>query len=156
MATKFVQSVLQTALAGILGITVLTAGLQGATVEPVNKDRAGVALKGYDPVAYFQQARPVKGCSQYTHSWMGATWQFASSADRDLFAANPEKYTPQFGGYCSWAVSRNHTADVDPQAWKIIDGKLYLNYNREVQKKWEQDVEQRIEAARKNWPHLHK
>ncbi|MEO8028031.1 MAG: YHS domain-containing (seleno)protein, partial [Bryobacteraceae bacterium] len=125
-------------------------------VEPVSKDGRGVAVKGYDVVAYFTQSKPVKGSSQFTHQWMGATWQFASAEDRDLFKADPEKYAPQFGGYCAWAVSKGYTAETDPDAWKIIGGKLYLNYSKSIQKQWEQDVLSRIDAANKNWPTLHK
>lgn len=134
----------------------LTAAWAAAPVDPVNKNRSGVALKGYDPVAYFKQAKPVKGSAQFTHEWMGARWQFASAGNRDAFAANPSQYAPEFGGYCSWAVSQGYTADVDPDAWKIVDGKLYLNYSKDVQKKWEQDVGKRIEQANRNWPGLHK
>ncbi len=125
-------------------------------VEPVNKNGSGVALKGYDPVAYFTQSKPVKGLAQIAHTWMGATFWFASGEDRDLFAASPEKYAPQFGGYCAWAVSQGYTADVDPEAWKVIDGKLYVNYSKSVQRKWEDDVYKRIGEAGRNWPGLHK
>jgi hypothetical protein len=139
-----------------IAVFIVCAAWAGGLVEPVNKDKTGLALKGYDPVGYFEQAQPVKGSPDFTYLWMGASWRFASAAHRDRFAADPQKYAPQFGGYCSWAVSEGHTAEIDPAAWKIIDGHLYLNYNKDIQKKWEQDVEQRIEAARKNWPTLHK
>jgi YHS domain-containing protein len=129
-----------------------TAGL----VDPVNKNRQGVALKGYDPVAYFRVSGPVKGSPQFSYSWMNATWHFSSAENRDAFAKEPEKYAPQFGGYCAWAVSNNYTADIDPEAWKIIDGKLYLNYNKDVQKKWQEGVLERIADSNKNWPKLHK
>ncbi len=124
-------------------------------VEPVNK-KDGLAIKGYDAVAYFTEGRPVKGLSSFVHVWNGATWQFSSEANRELFKADPAKYAPQFGGYCAWAVSKNYTADTEPEAWKIVDGKLYLNYNKDIQKKWEVDTLQRIEAGVKNWPGLHK
>jgi YHS domain-containing protein len=133
------------------------AGLAAAgLVEPVNKGRQGIALRGYDPVAYFRAGAPAKGSSQFTHSWMNATWRFSSAENRDAFASDPAKYAPQFGGYCAWAVSNNYTADADPEAWKIVDGKLYVNYNKDVQKKWEQDAMRRIEAGNLNWPKLHK
>ncbi len=125
-------------------------------VDPVSKDGSGVALKGYDPVAYFEAQAAVKGVPEFTHRWMDATWQFSSAARRDLFVKNPEKYAPQFGGYCAWAVSKNYTAPIDPLAWKIIDSKLYLNYSKDVQKKWEDGVLKRIEQASANWPQLHK
>jgi hypothetical protein len=87
---------------------------------------------------------------------MDGTWRFSSAANRDLFAADPAKYAPQFGGYCAWAVSNNHTAQIDPQAWKIVDGKLYLNYSKGVQARWSKDIPARISAGEKNWPALHK
>jgi YHS domain-containing protein len=123
-------------------------------VAPVNHDRSGLALQGYDAVAYFTDGRPVPGKAEFTHSWNGATWRFASREHRDLFAAAPEKYAPQYGGYCAKAVSENDTAAIDPQAWKIVDGKLYLNYSPKVQKLWEQDIPGRIASADKNWPGL--
>jgi len=113
-------------------------------------------LKGYDPVAYFEQGRPVQGSPQFSHRWMEATWWFATAEHRDLFTKDPQKYAPQFGGYCAYALSEGYTANIDPEAWKIVDGKLYLNYSRGVQKKWEEDLQRRIQAAEKNWPALHK
>jgi len=112
----------------------------------------GVAIRGTDPVAYFQQSKPVPGNSQYIYEWMNATWQFASAKNRDLFASNPEKYAPQYGGFCSWAVSQGYTAPTEPDAWKIVDGKLYLNFNRKVQKSWEKDIPGNIAKADRNWP----
>jgi hypothetical protein len=137
-------------------LTITTVGLAASPVEPMNKNRDAVALKGYDPVAYFTLSKPVKGLAQYSHDRMGARWWFMNSENRDMFAADPQRYAPQFGGYCSWAVSQNYTADIDPDAWKIVDGKLYLNYNQSIQKKWEQDLTKRIEDANRNWPGLHK
>ena len=125
-------------------------------VAPVHTDKAGLALSGYDPVAYFQEGKPVKGSPQFSHAWSDATWQFANVANRDAFAQDPKKYAPQFGGYCAWAVSKGYTAPSDPQAWKIVDGKLYVNYNKDVQKQWEKDMPERIRTAERNWPGLHK
>ena len=105
-----------------------------AQVNPINANSQGVAIKGFDTVAYFTQSRPVKGDAKFSFRWMDATWLFSSSENRDAFAKEPERYAPQFGGYCAWAVSNNHTADFDPEAWRVIDGKLYLNYSKDVQK----------------------
>ena len=140
----------------ILTFLFATVAFAGAPVDAVNKTGAGIAIKGYDPVAYFTQGAPVKGSSQFAHQWMGATWLFANSQDRDLFMASPEKYAPQYGGYCAYAVSQGHTAGIDPEAWTIIDGKLYLNYSKGVQRKWQMDTKGGIEQADKNWPSLHK
>ena len=112
----------------------------------------GVAIKGTDPVAYFQESKPVSGSDSFTYEWKNATWKFASAENRDLFASNPEKYAPKYGGYCAWAVSQGSTAPIDPSAWKIVDGKLYLNYDKRVQKTWEKDIPGNIAKADRNWP----
>jgi YHS domain-containing protein len=125
-----------------------------AAVDPINKNLFGTALKGYDAVAYFKEARPVKGKGEFRHDWMGSKWYFASASNRDEFAKNPEKYAPQFGGYCAWAVGNGYTANIDPAAWKIVDGRLYLNYSKDVQKKWEQDIPGWIKKGNENWPKL--
>lgn len=122
--------------------------------KPVNTTFTGVAIKGYDPVAYFTAAKPVKGSADYAHEWNGAEWRFASAGNRDLFKAEPEKYAPQFGGYCAWAVSRGYTAGIDPDAWKIVEGRLYLNYSAKVQAQWAEDVSGNIAKARANWPKI--
>jgi len=112
----------------------------------------GVAVDGTDVVAYFTQAAPVAGDPGITHEWRGVTWRFATAANRDSFAANPERYAPQYGGYCAYAVSEGYTASTVPEAWKIVDGKLYLNYSRRIQRRWEKDIPGRIAAADQNWP----
>jgi YHS domain-containing protein len=113
---------------------------------------SNAAIRGYDTVAYFTTGRPTRGDARYSTNWHGATWHFASAANRDRFAANPARYAPQFGGYCAWAVSQGYTAGIDPNAWRIVDGKLYLNYNREIQARWEQNTAANIAAGNRNWP----
>jgi YHS domain-containing protein len=138
-----------------LALTVLVlAPLALRAEKPVNTTLFGVAIKGYDPVAYFTQGKPAKGDSDFETEWNGATWRFASAANRDAFKASPDKYTPQYGGYCAWAVSQGYTANIDPDAWKIVNGKLYLNYSTDVQKKWERDVPGHITKADTQWPKL--
>lgn len=112
----------------------------------------GTAIDGTDPVSYFTSGRPMQGSSDYKHDWNGATWRFVSAENRDAFKANPDKYAPQYGGYCAWAVSQGYTASTDPHAWKIVDGKLYLNYSKSVQAKWEKNIPGNIKAADANWP----
>ena len=129
------------------------AGEQSA---PVNQSSDGVAIEGYDPVAYFTDSRPVKGSSQYTYQWHGAVWHFASAQHREAFVKSPESYAPQYGGYCAYGVSQGHTAPVDPAAWKIINGKLYLNNNTEVQELFLSHPSSEIKKADQNWPKLHK
>ena len=111
-----------------------------------------VAASGYDPVAYFTEGKPVEGDSGFEMEWNGATWRFASQANLDVFKANPEAYAPQFGGYCAWAVSQGYTASTVPEAWRIVDGKLYLNYSKGVQATWEQDIPGNIAKGKQNWP----
>ena len=139
---------LLTALALILPLIATPA----AATESVYRSWLGTAIDGTDPVAYFTQGRPVEGSSDYTYDWNGATWRFSSAENRERFAEDPEAYTPQYGGYCAWAVSRCYTASTDPEAWKIVDGKLYLNYSKSVQAKWEQDIDGNIRAGDANWP----
>jgi YHS domain-containing protein len=113
---------------------------------------ASTAVGGYDPVAYFTDRKPVEGKKDITFTWKGATWRFATEANRDAFKAKPEAYAPQFGGYCAWAVSQNYTAKGDPKIWKIVDGRLYLNYDARMQRNWEKDIPGHIVKADKNWP----
>lgn len=112
----------------------------------------GIAIRGADPVAYFTAGEYTPGSDEFTHDWEGATWQFASAENRDLFAANPEDYAPQYGGFCAYAVSQGGTASIEPTAWKIVDGKLYLNYNDKIQKRWSKDIPGYIAQADENWP----
>ncbi len=112
----------------------------------------GTAIKGIDPVAYFKKSKPVKGQESFSFEWKGANWLFSSAENRDLFASNPEKYAPQYGGFCAWAVGQGNLVSIDPEAWKIVDGKLYLNYNKQVQKTWEEDIPGNIAKANANWP----
>ena len=112
----------------------------------------GIAVDGTDVVAYFTQGAPVSGSADFSHDWNGKTWHFSSAANRDAFAAQPAKYAPQYGGYCAYAVSEGYTASTTPEAWKIVDGKLYLNYSRRVQRRWAKDIPARISSANANWP----
>lgn len=121
-------------------------------VDPVYRFSGGLALKGYDPVAYFNEGKATDGSNQLTHDWNGARWHFSSAANRDSFATEPLKYAPQYGGYCAWAVGHGYTAKGDPEAWRIVDGKLYLNYDQSVKARWEQDVSGYVAKANENWP----
>lgn len=113
------------------------------------------ALSGYDTVAYFTQGKPVKGSDQFKTEYKGAEWQFISQANLDAFKANPEKYAPQFGGYCAYAVGKyNDLVSTDPEAWKIVNGKLYLNYDKDIQAEWVANQSEYITKANANWPGL--
>lgn len=129
----------------MLGVSTL------ASAKPVNTTFTGLALKGYDPVAYFTLGRPVKGDARLTFEWKGATWRFSTTEHRNAFVAEPERYAPSYGGYCAWAMSQGRLANIDPEAWKIVSGKLYLNYNDDIQKRWERDIPGFIAKADAAW-----
>ena len=135
----------------MLVAVVVAACSRTTAVDEINKTSDGKALSGYDPVAYFVVQDAVEGDPRFEFAWNGAKWLFSSQENLDKFRANPEAYAPQFGGYCAYAVSEGHTANGDPQAWKVVDGKLYLNYNKDVKKKWEERQAERIQKANVNW-----
>ncbi|MBY0356331.1 MAG: YHS domain-containing protein [Rickettsiales bacterium] len=115
------------------------------------------AVSGYDTVAYFTDGKPVKGSDKFSTKYKGAVWQFASQAHLDAFKAAPEKYAPQYGGYCAYAIAaKNSLVSSDPEAWKIVDGKLYLNYDKDIQAEWVMDIPGYIKKGDANWPGLNK
>jgi YHS domain-containing protein len=105
-------------------------------------------------VSYFTAARPAKGSSEFQHKWRGATWYFASAENRAAFAADPEKYAPQYGGYCAYGVANGYAVSIDPAAWSVVDGKLYLNYSLGVRESWNKDIPGYIRRADGNWPEV--
>lgn len=115
-------------------------------------DASGVAVQGYDPVAFFTKRKPVKGSAAYQIRWKGAKWRFASAQDLAAFKAHPGRYAPQFGGYCAWAVSQRYLAPGDPNFWKIVEGRLYLNANARAKELWEADQADAIRRGHANWP----
>jgi len=131
---------------------ILASAAPAAAKDPVFTDFWGHAIRGYDPVAYFLQGRPVEGSADFEAEWNGATWRFASAENRARFLEQPEAFAPQYGGYCAWAVSEGYTAPVSPDAWRIVDGKLYLNYDEKVQERWVADIPGHIARADANWP----
>ena len=117
----------------------------------VNTGPDRLAIKGFDTVAYFAAGTAAKGDPKYEFAWNGAKWLFSDAENLERFRQDPEAYAPQFGGYCSFAVSKGYTADGDPEAWKLVDGKLYLNYSREVKTLWEKDEAANISKGHENW-----
>ena len=134
-----------------LGLAAVSGGNAMSAEDPVYS-RRGLAIRGTDPVAYFLEQQPVEGKAEFEHEWNDATWRFASAGNRDLFIADPEAYAPQYGGYCAYAVSKGYTASIVPEAWTIVDNKLYLNYSLGVRNTWSKDIPGNIIKANANWP----
>ena len=132
--------------------TGLVAGAAAYQKSQVNLSRGDLGLQGYDAVAYWTSGQPTLGSPSFEHRWNNAVWRFSTAENREQFAKDPARYAPEFGGYCAYAVSRGYTANIDPNAWRIVDGRLYLNYSKRVQKLWEEDVPGNIAKGRQNWP----
>lgn len=142
---------MKTILASALLVIAFTVQAQGSNV-----DSSGLALQGYDPVAYFTEQKPVPGKAEFVARHDGATYRFASAANRDAFIAAPAKYAPQYGGWCAYGVAGGYKAPVDPEAWTVADGKLYLNYNRVVRWRWASDIPGYVRKADAQWPAIQK
>jgi hypothetical protein len=147
-----------TAVAALMSAVVILATVAGyyslrpATDIPAyNVTSDNVAIHGYDTVAYFTEGKPTKGSSEFEHLWEDARWHFSSATNRDLFRANPDRYAPRFGGYCAAGVALGEYADVDPEAFSIVDGKLYMISTKENQEGWRQAQEGHIGYAEYNW-----
>ena len=144
---------LQKAADGILMrlsfVLLLLTGFSGIAVgqSPVDD----LAIKGYDTVAYFMAGKALKGSESFTFRWHDMTWYFLSKENRDLFATSPEKYAPQYDGYCAWALTEARKAKTNPEVWKIVDGKLYLNCSSSAYEKWSMDIPGNIKKADTNW-----
>lgn len=137
----------------VLALACLFASARAWSKDPVNATVFGkTAIHGYDSVAYFTDGKPVPGKPEFDLEWMGAKWRFATAEHRDAFKSAPEKFAPQYGGYCAYAVSQGRLADIDPNSWSIVGDKLYLNYDKDIQKKWQLDTAGYIAKADKNWP----
>ncbi len=150
-------------LAAALGLASLFIGQAARAAQPaINtlknsslfSSATGIAINGYDTVAYFTASKPVKGLDSLVHEWKGAKWKFATAANLDLFKANPEKYAPQYGGYCAYGVTQGALVKVDPEQFTVRDNKLYLNYDADVQAKWLKDVPGYISSADQKFPQL--
>jgi YHS domain-containing protein len=117
----------------------------------INTDQGGLAIKGYDPVAYFILAKPVKGREEFSVEWNGARWLFMNRQHLEMFRQSPERYAPRYGGYCAWAVSHDHRADIEVDAWSIHGDRLYLNYSKNIRAKWSRNISRNIKMADENW-----
>lgn len=127
----------------------------GIALDPVFSSRfSSVAIRGYDPVAYFTQGAAFKGKKEYQYEWKGAKWRFSTEENMNKFILSPESYEPQFGGYCSYAVGLGQTAPSDPTQFTVSGGKLYLNFSSKTKVLWEDDRDKFIEQGHENWPKL--
>ncbi|GBF86509.1 hypothetical protein AsFPU3_3580 [Aphanothece sacrum FPU3] len=149
-----------TSLAVAAGLAVASASFVGTpamavvpvSTSNVNTDEQGVALHGYDAVAYFAAGKPTKGNATFKAGYAGATYYFSSAANQKKFMANPAAYAPQYGGFCAMGVALEKKLDGDPTVWKIVDGKLYLNVNKDVSVAWNRDIPGNLAKAQENWP----
>jgi len=139
-------------IAGLLSSSLVLAADPVFVEATTDGQRA--AIRGYDPVAYHLIGAPVLGSVKFTHAWQGATWRFASAANRDAFAKDPERYAPQYGGYCAFGTSRGYKVSTQPDQFAVVGGKLYLNYNAGVMATWDKDRPHYIGQADRNWTTL--
>lgn len=123
-----------------------------ASAGPMNVGPDKIAIKGYDPVAYFTEGKATKGRPEFEFVWQDAKWRFASAANRDLFRGDPEKYGPRYGGFCALGVAKGAKFDIDPDAWTIVSGRLYLNYDRGSRDEWRKNADVNIRDADQKWP----
>lgn len=107
----------------------------------------GIAIRGYDTVAYFTQSKPVEGKDEFSTQWSGVTWKFSTKEHLDLFTASPVQYAPQYGGYCAYGVAQMNLVKIEPDQWTIVEGKLYLNFNAKLNKAWNKDIPGYIKLA---------
>lgn len=140
----------------LTAFTLLTISHTALAAPPINTlereglfgyEHNGIAIRGYDTVAYFTLSKPVEGSDKFSTDWSGATWKFSSQAHLDLFVAEPEKYAPQYGGYCAYGVAQMNLVKIEPDQWTIIDEKLYLNFNAKLNKAWKKDTAGYISTA---------
>ena len=150
--SPIVHKIRELALAITLGLGVAFGAAASAQVNADVNINDGYAVHGYDVVAYFTRGEPTKGDDRFTAEYQGATYRFASADSRDRFSAEPSPYAPQYGGYCAFGTAMGRKFDGDPHAWRIIDGKLYLNVNKTVQARWLSDTAGFIRGANHNWP----
>lgn len=146
--------VLVALLVGMAANAVFAHSGNSAMQSAPGVEAATPALSGYDPVAYFDEGRPVRGSGYHTADFKGVTYLFASESHQKKFLANPGRYAPQYGGYCAYGVAVGKKFHSDPHAWKIVNGKLYLNLDRDIQKKWNQDIRGYIAKAETNWQEI--
>lgn len=117
-------------------------------------EQNGTAIRGYDPVAYFTDRQPMKGSADFSTTHKGAVFHFSTAEHQNTFMADPDKYVPQYGGFCAYGMAKGYKASTDPAAFTVYQGKLYLNYSLSVRELWSEDIPSHIQKAEHNWPHI--
>jgi len=144
----------------LLGLTILATAAVAAPSARAQKAEIftgivkGKAAGGYDVVAYFTEGRPVQGSPRFTIQWKGAAWDFASAENLEKFRSNPEAYAPQYGGHCAYGLANGYLVKGDPQQWRIVNGRLFLNYSADVQRRWVKDIPGFVQASDRRWPDI--
>ena len=150
------RALIHLATAALAAASIAKATAQADTPRPVNTlgSPEGVAIRGYDPVAYFREGGPQLGKPEFSVRHGGAVWRFATAEHKALFEADPQRYLPAYGGFCAYGTSRGYLVKIEPDAWSIVDGKLYLNYDLGVRETWARRTKTYIARADGNWPRL--
>jgi hypothetical protein len=151
LRSQFIRTAVFAVGLGTIGGTRKGQAARSQPIPAINNE-AGLALKGHDPVAYFTDHRSLRGDGRLRAQWHGVTWRFVSAAHRDIFLATPERYAPRYGGFCAFAIAHDWIADIDPDQWAVVDGKLYLNNSFFSQLAWNFDRRGNIKAGDRNWP----
>lgn len=150
------QLLKQIAVASMAGPAVLSGLAHARTAKPMvyTARSSNQALQGYDPLSYFQLSAPIKGDTRFSFTHLGAEWLFSSESNRDAFIDAPDAYMPQFGGYCAFSVAKGNLVKGDPTLYALVDGKIYVNFNKGVHARWLARPEQMIEKGQSNWPSI--
>ncbi len=151
---NYTQIIKKTLAGVVLAGAFVASSISFAANIDMSADNNDVALSGYDTVSYFNSSTPTQGSTQFTSTYKNTIYQFSNAKNRDLFRANPTHYAPQYGGYCAMGVALEKKLTVDPTAWRIVDGKLYLNLNKAVQTKWLSDVPGHLATSEELWPEI--
>jgi YHS domain-containing protein len=151
---KLLAGLIAIAALAVVAATHFIPGAEAAQSAVNTLGTDGVAIKGYDPVAYFSEGAPRQGKPEFTAEHKGVKWHFASGENKALFEADPDKYTPAYGGFCAYGVAQGYLVKIEPDAWAIRDGKLYLNYDKSVQTQWAEKPAEYIAEADRQWPAL--
>lgn len=144
----------KTCTMGLVTAALTIVSLAAIAGERINAKPGGVAVKGYDVVAYFTVGEPTRGDEEYAYQWQDVRWLFSSQSHLDAFAAEPTKYAPRYGGFCAGGVALGNRAPIDPEAFVIVDGRLHLNYDKATAIEFEADADEKIAKADTNWQRI--